>query len=89
MASVKLEGTFDAQGQSEVVRVREWFNLSLSGTFDATIAAERSFDAGVTWVEVEAFTGKVERRGYETEDLLYRLNCTQYTSGTVLYRISR
>lgn len=89
MASVNLSGSFTSTGQSDEVRVSGWFNLSISGTWSATVVVERSFDEGSTWVSVESFTSNAEKRGYETEDVLYRLNCTAYTSGTVSYRISR
>lgn len=74
------------------------FNVAIWGTFVATVTVERSFDGGTTWVPVAATAGgsalshtaptsyslqEVER------DVLYRLNCTAYTSGTVNYRVSQ
>jgi hypothetical protein len=86
---VKLSGQFTTTGQSDEVRVSGWFNLSLSGTWAASLTVERSFDNGTTWVSVESFTSNAEKRGYETEDVLYRISCASHTSGTVDYRISR
>lgn len=36
-------------------------NLSVSGTFVGTVTLQRSFDDGVTWVDVEQYTAPVEK----------------------------
>lgn len=90
MSISEISGTFEATGQSSSVAIQASFNVSLSGFGVATVAIERSFDSGSTWVVVESFAADVERRGLEPEDgILYRVNCTAYTSGTIAYRISR
>jgi hypothetical protein len=71
-----------------------------NGTYSATIRLERSFDGGTTWYvcgvggagaqaiysapnsDVSLVVGEPER------GVLYRLNCTAYTSGTIHYRMS-
>ena len=90
MSITALEGTFGATGQSSSVALQYWFNVSLSDFGTATVAVERSFDSGSTWVVVEEFTTDVQRRGYEPEEgVLYRFNCSAYTSGTISYRFSK
>jgi hypothetical protein len=89
-------GTFTGTGQSATPVADGDFNLSLSGTFVATVQVERSFDAGTTWLPVTYvdgsalnWTAPVSTTLNEPESgVLYRLNCTAYTSGTVTYRIS-
>jgi hypothetical protein len=49
------------------------FNLSISGTFSATVTVQRSFDVGVTWADVDTFTAPIETAGYDPEVVvLYR-----------------
>jgi len=99
-ATRKVTGTFGATGQSNSIVLRGPFNLELRGTFVATVSLERSFDGGSNWGNVtrndgsaNAFTAPVSLAvpGDESgeADVLYRLNCTAYTSGTVTYRISQ
>ena len=90
MSIAVLSGSFSGTGASGSVRLHGCFNLSLSGFGSGTIQAQRSFDDGSTWVTVESFTSDVERLGKEPENkVLWRLNCSAYTSGTINYRISR
>ena len=97
-AATLTSGTFTGTGQSAAVGVAPTaFNVSEWGTFVATVQLERSFDNGVTWLPVtangsqlELFTGPASENWSESEaGVLYRLNCTSYTSGTVNYRISQ
>ncbi len=86
-ASISADNTF-----SSSVRLRGKFNLSLSGTWTATVTVQRSFDDGTTWVDVEEFTENVERVGEEAEvGVLYRVGIKMgnYTSGTVVGRLSQ
>lgn len=104
-----VAGTFTATGQSDSFRPSPgspfvhkngsgYFNMSLWGTFTATVKLQRSFDAGVTWLTVSqdatgaeaAYTSELSVVCLEPEtNVLYRLNCTAYSSGTVNYRLSR
>jgi len=97
-------GEFTATGASEwfkpTMRTMAWahLNISASGTFVATVKIERSFDGGTT-----SFVCSSDSAGTEasftapfsvvaeepSSGVLYRLNCTAYTSGTVTYRISQ
>lgn len=73
------------------------FNISIWGTFSATVRVVRSFDGGATYLPITAdgnalltFTGPVSEQWSEPEaDVLYRLECTVFTSGPVNYRISQ
>lgn len=68
------------------------FNLSISGTFSATVTVQRSFDVGVTWADVDTFTAPIETAGYDPEVVvLYRagVKTGDYTSGTAVLRIGR
>jgi len=68
------------------------FNLSLSGTWVATVYVQRSFDKGSTWMDVDSFTANTEQVGYEPEgEVYYRFGVKTggYTSGTVVGRISQ
>lgn len=69
-------------------------------TFSATVELERSFDGGSTWLldntkvdgTVASFNAgtNVNLRVSESEkNVLYRLNCVAYTSGTINYRLSQ
>lgn len=100
-----VTSTFTATGQSgafaPTISARSTvnaFNISASGTFVATVQLERSFDNGGTWFVCSSdaagtpasWTAPFSVVGEEpTQGVLYRLNCTAYTSGTVTYRISQ
>ena len=90
-------GTFSGTGQSPSAFVWGLFNVSIWGTFVATVQVERSLDGGTTWIVVAAdgigtpaaYTSSISLTGDEIEQgTSYRLNCTAYTSGTINYRIS-
>lgn len=89
-------GELEAIGGSDSARVLGTFNVSLSGTFVATLRIERSFDNGVTWRPFTAFgsdihfTGPCEEMFTEPQPgVLYRWYCFAYTSGTIEYRIGQ
>jgi hypothetical protein len=100
-----VTGTFTATGQSasfapsvDARSTTNGFNVSASGTFVATAQLERSFDNGVSWFvcssdaagTAASWTAPFSVVAQEpTAGVLYRLNCTAYTSGTVTYRISQ
>jgi hypothetical protein len=87
--AVGATGTFTGTGVSAAMSpVYGRFNLSISGTFSATIQVQRSFDGGLTWLVVDIFTAPVERVGTDIErGVRYRLQCTTFGSGTVTYRL--
>jgi hypothetical protein len=74
------------------------FNITLEGTFNADIQLQRSFDGGVNFTPVSKNTSgepfllsiPASLTWAEIEqDVLYRLVCTAYTSGTITYRLSK
>lgn len=90
MTIALVEGSFTGTGSSDQVCLKDRFNLSLHGTFAATVVLERSFDTGISWHAVGEFTQPVQTTGDEPEAYVnYRLSCTSYTSGPVFYRLSQ
>lgn len=97
-ASPLITGSFAATGQSASAVFYGSFNVSLWGTFVATVQLERSFDGGTTWLPTAedttgaaaAYSAPVSLVADEPEhQVLHRLNCTAWTSGTVNYRLSQ
>lgn len=83
-------GSFTGTGASAAIELRGEYNLSLSGFGTATVALQRSFDGGASWKTVDGFAGDAEMAGFEAEaGMLYRLNCTAHSAGTIAYRLSR
>ncbi len=77
---------------TDSVRLTGFFNISLSGTWSATVTVQRSFDKGDTWFDVESFTVNTEQYGFEAEfGVYYRVGVKtgNFTSGTVVMRLSR
>lgn len=94
--SLDISGAFGATGESEENYAQDGeFNLSLSGTFVATVALQRSFDQKATWVDVEEFTAVTEKTGTcsvknpQGVPVAYRLNCSAYTSGSVVFVLNQ
>ena len=83
--SIGAEDTY-----SDWVFLRGQFNFSLSGTWVATVHLQRSFDAGVTPLDVDSFTANTEQIGEEPEGALYRFGVKtgNFTSDTVVGRLS-
>lgn len=73
------------------------YNATVSGTFVAQLALERTFDGGATWVPVpDGAGGTVVAAGptslvlYEPEDgVLYRWRVSSFSSGSAVARVSR
>jgi hypothetical protein len=79
-------GSFTGTGQSASLTLGRGATLSLSGFGSATVILQRSFDQGTTWLSVKTFTADAERIVNGSGEL-WRLNCTVYGSGTILYRL--
>jgi hypothetical protein len=92
-----VAGAFTAIGQSDPGEFFGQLNFSLWGTFVATVSIERSFDGGATYLPVTneygvaySWSAPMSIVVDEPESgVLYRLNCTAYTSGTINYRVSQ
>ena len=65
------------------------FNVSIWGTFSATVVLQRSFDQGTTWLDIIAYSEPIEDSGLECESAQYRIGVKTggFTSGTVNVRI--
>lgn len=99
MAVRSIGGTITSTGATESVELNGSGNvlLDFSGAV-ATISLEKSFDDGSTWHVASkdsvpnpaTYTGDINGVVEEHEyHVLYRFNCTSYSSGTINYRISR
>lgn len=67
-----------------------YFNLSISGTFVATVTVQRSPD-GNNWHDVDTFTSAFEDWGMDPELMWYRVGVKagEFTSGVVVIRIGQ
>jgi len=82
--------TIDAEDTfSDKINVMGNFDLSIAGTFDATVTVQRSFDAGVSWADVDTFTAPIETAGFDPVSCNYRagVKTGNFTSGTVTVTI--
>lgn len=95
LAQTVVSGTFTGTGNSSGAQFMGAFNVTLSGTYVATVILERSFDGGATYMPVStdtvgtanAYTAPMSLVVNENEPgTFYRLRCSAYTSGTVTYR---
>lgn len=82
--TISAENTF-----SDAKQLQGYFNLSISGTFVATVVVQRSPD-GTNWYDVDSFTAPTEEVGFEPEYLWYRVGVKTggYTSGSVVIRLA-
>lgn len=88
-ASITNANSFTEQAELDY---RRPFNVSVSGTFSATVALQRSFDGGSTWLTVWTTTTAAELVVDTVEPgTLWRLGVRtgDYTSGTVAARVSQ
>lgn len=76
---------------SSWVALKGDFNVSIWGTFVATLTLQRSFDGMATKLDVETFVSSEETIGFEPEGASYRLGVKAgaYTSGTAYVRLSQ
>ncbi|MDR3561255.1 MAG: hypothetical protein P4N59_07445 [Negativicutes bacterium] len=84
--------SFAAVGASSgLICGANWY-LVTHGTWTGTIAIERSYDNGVTWEQVRAFsaTGDMNHNVYGSESVQcqVRMHVTSYTSGPVVADLS-
>jgi len=91
ITTAKVEKTFTATGNSDPVRIdpRRKFNVSMAFG-SGTVQLQRSFDGGTTWKVISSKTADFEEVREEPEDgMLYRFECTAYTSGNIICRLSQ
>lgn len=92
-----VEGSFTAAGQvTPAGAFKGRFLLWITGTFDAIVAVEASFDGGANFHQLTSLGGSTVFNGRAVEVLsqpesgvLIRARCSDYTSGTVFVRISQ
>lgn len=84
-ASITAQDTFTTP-----VRLEGYLNVSISGTFSATVTVQRSID-NATWMDVDTWTAPTEDCGFEPELMWYRIGVKTggYTSGTAVVRLGR
>lgn len=88
-ASIGAQNTFTDAAEFDPSRK---FNVSVSGTFSATVVLQRSFDGGSNWKDVDSWTAAAERTVENNEpNVLHRIGIKTggYTSGTAVVRISQ
>jgi hypothetical protein len=83
-ASITAQNTF-----TDKLQVVGHFNLSISGTWAATVTVQRSWN-GTDWFDVDTFTANYEGVGFDAEEVFYRagVKTGDFTSGTVVIRLS-
>jgi hypothetical protein len=80
--TISAQNTF-----TDAVLTEGYFNLSISGTFVATVTVQRSWDAS-TWYDIDTFTAPTQEVGFDPEFTYYRagVKTGAYTSGDVVIR---
>jgi hypothetical protein len=83
--SITAQNTF-----TDPVQLSGFFNLSISGTFVATVTVQRSIDNS-TWADVDNWTAPTEDYGMDPETMWYRVGVKtgNFTSGTVVVRLGQ
>ena len=90
----RVTRTITASDQfTDPVKLRGYFNVSISGTWEGTLTVQRSFDLGDTWHDVDTFTVNTEEYGLEPEHsnvVYYRIGAKSdaFTSGSCVLRLS-
>jgi hypothetical protein len=89
MAEIITETLGGANQFSDAAYLEGYFNLSITGTFNATVTVQRSFDKGSNWHDVDTFTSTAEEVGFEPETVKYRVGIKtgDYTSGSAVIRV--
>lgn len=69
---------------TDSIRLNGAFDLSIAGTFTATVTVQRSYD-NATWRDVDTFTEATEEVGWQGEIAYYRagVKALEFTSGTI------
>ena len=79
--------TISSNASTAALQVIGHFNLSLSGTWDATVTVQRSWNKS-DWFDVDTFTSNYEGTGFDAEEVYYRATVSGYASGSVVIRLS-
>ena len=93
MAQKMVTRSVTAQNQfTDAAEIVGFFNVSISGTWSATVTCQRSFDDGSTWFDVKSWSANVQEYGFEPErGVQYRIGVKtgEFDSGTVVLRMSQ
>ena len=94
MSRIFLEESFTGTGATATdIPLSGKFNFSAdftTGTGIGTVQLQRSFDSGVSWKTTDSLTADDESVGEAVENSVrWRLNCSAFTSGTIIARISQ
>ena len=85
--SISAENQF-----TDSVELTGHFNISISGTWDAQVTVQRSFDKGSTWYDVAEWEENTQEYGLEVErGVYYRAGIKpgEYSQGTCNVRLSQ
>ncbi len=77
---------------TDPVELIGYFNLSITGSWDATVTVQRSFDKGSTWYDVNTWDENTQEYGLEPEGgVWYRAGVKdgEFTVGNCVLRISQ
>ena len=77
---------------TDSVELTGHFNISISGTWDAQVTVQRSFDKGSTWYDVAEWEENTQEYGLEVErGVYYRAGIKpgEYSQGTCAVRLSQ
>jgi len=77
---------------TDSVELTGHFNVSISGTWSATLTVQRSFDSGDTWFDVKTFVSNAQEYGFEPEaGVFYRIGTKlgEFVSGVATVRLSQ
>ncbi len=94
MSRIDSSESFTSTGTSKQIPLRDDFNVSIdfsTGSGVGTVELQRSFDKGNTWHTTDTYTSDAEQIGDATGEgsIIWRLNCSAFTSGTIIARISQ
>ena len=84
-------GTFGATGSSKILPGNKegTMGVSIWGTWSGTVLLEWSFDGGANWNTIDTYTSNENVVvASPSEDVIYRLRCSVYSSGTVEYGLA-
>jgi len=89
MSEIVTASLGDQNTFTDSIKLSTYFNLSISGTFVATVTVQRS-DDNLSWKDVDTFTAPTEDYGYQPQVSWYRagIKTGAYTSGTAVVSLS-
>jgi len=93
-AAQKKSATITAQDSwAGPMLIHGWFDVSIGGVTGTTssVSVQRSFDGGVTWGTVIAYTVDQQDTGFAPSSALYRIGVATgaYVAGTILVTIAQ